>query len=106
MPIYSSTHGQVLLTAKRSDTSEDQELPKDWDFPLLPLGGHAGQHRGQRASESTRVRTSDSTHVSLGDAATPSPGLLVRMLMLVKGLEQGADEALNPMPGAQGVFNL
>lgn len=73
---------------------------------MLPLGGHAGQHGGQKASESTRVRTSDSTHESLADAATPSPGLLVRMLMLVKGLEQGADETLNPMPGAQGVFNL
>lgn len=34
--------------------------------------------------------------MSLGDAATLSPGLLVRMLTLAKGLEQGADEALNP----------
>lgn len=34
--------------------------------------------------------------MSLDDAATLSPGLLVRMLTLAKGLEQGADEALNP----------
>lgn len=34
--------------------------------------------------------------MSLSDAATLSPGLLVRMLTLAKGLEQGADEALNP----------